>query len=242
MARVQDHPNYGMDVHTVQREMSIPLRSRARLFKATVQTLNEIRKEIGLRRLVSMLSRVKRRVDAALYAHDFSSLRARGLSETDLREILDRMLTGDEMAGEMGLEKAKKLRMAASKAIANDYFGSVFPTQEYLERCKGGFFPNFRTFIAAFIAASGEKGIQGGCIVEPSPDMFIQRMEFCAMAEVAEILGDRDLCWWNGCVADDYFFPGYMAKVGGRYWREGTLATGASMCDFCYERKTTLRS
>jgi hypothetical protein len=233
--RVQDHPNYGMGVHTVQREMAIPLRSRVRLFRATVQTLNKMRKEIGLRRLVSMLRNVQRHVDEALQEYDFSPVRARGLSEMDLRVILDRMLTGVEMAREMGLEKAKEIRMAGSRAIADDYFGSVFPTQEYLERCEGGFFSNFKAFIAAFIAASGEKGIQGGCIIEPSPDMFIQRMEFCAMAEVAEILGDRDLCWWNGCVADDYFFPGYMAKAGGRYWRDGTIATGAPACDFCYE-------
>ena len=240
--RVQDHPNYGMDVHTVQREMAIPLRSRVRLFRATVQTLNKMRKEIGLRRLVSMLRNVQRHVDEALQEYDFSPVRARGLSEMDLRVILDRMLTGVEMAREMGLEKAKEIRLAASRAIADDYFGSVFPTQEYLEQCDGGFFPNFKAFIAAFIAASGEKGIQGGCIVEPSPDMFIQRMEFCAMAEVAEILGDRDLCWWNGCVADDYFFPGYMAKAGGRYWRDGTIATGAPTCDFCYECTNVGRS
>lgn len=239
---VQDHPNHGMDVHTVQREMAIPLRLRIRLLKATVQTLNEMRREIGLRRLLAMLSNVKRRVDDALQEYDFSQVRARGLSEADLRVILDRMLTGEEMAREMGLEKAREIRMAASKAIANDYFGSIFPTQEYLEQCEGGFLPNFKAFIRAFIAASGEKGIQGGRIIEPSPDMFIQRMEFCAMAEVAEILGDRDLCWWNGCVADDYFFPGYMAKAGGRYWREGTLATGAPTCDFCYERKAAERS
>jgi hypothetical protein len=212
---VQDHPNYGLDVHTVQKEMSFPPRSKIRLFGATVQTLNDIRKEIGLRRLFSMLTNVKRRVDHALKVYDFSSVRTRGLSETDLREILERMITGDEMAREMGLEKAKKLRMAASKAIAEDYFGSVFPTQEFLEQCPGGFLSNFRTFIAAYLTASGEKGIQGGCIIEPSPDMFIQRVEFCAMAEVAEILGDRDLCYWNACVADDYFFPGYMAKAGG---------------------------
>jgi hypothetical protein len=233
--RIQDHPNYAMDVHTVQREMAIPLGCKVRLFKATVQTLNEMRREIGLRRLLAMLRNVKRRVDEVLVEYDFAPVRARGLSETDLRMILDRMFTGVEMAREMGLERAKELRMAASKAIANDYFGSVFPTQAYLEGCEGGFLPNFKTFIAAFIAASGEKGIQGGCIVEPAPDMFIQRMEFCAMAEVAEILGDRDLCWWNACVGDDYFFPGYMARAGGRYWRDGTLATGAPTCDFCYQ-------
>ena len=62
--------------------------------------------------------------------------------------------------------------------------------------------------------------------------MFIQRMEFCAMAEVAEILGDRELCYWNACKADDFFFSSYMAKAGGHYWRDGTLATGASTCDF----------
>jgi hypothetical protein len=174
-------------------------------------------------------------VEDALNTYDFSAVRARGLSEKDLRVILDRMLTGDEMAKEMGLEKARGLRMAASKAIANDYFGSVFPTREYLEQCPGSFGPNFKAFVAAFIAASGRKGIQGGCIIEPSPNMFIQRIEFCAMAEVAEILGNRDLCYWNGCVADDFFFPGYLAEAGGRYWREGTLATGAPTCDFCYE-------
>lgn len=140
---VQEHPNYGLDVHTVQREMSIPLGCRVRLYRATLQTLNGMRKEIGLSRLVALLGNVKRRVEDALQAYDFSQVRARGLSDADLRVILDRMLTGVEMAREMGLERAKELRMAGSKAIADDYFGSVFPTQEYLERCEGGFFPNF---------------------------------------------------------------------------------------------------
>ena len=121
-----------------------------------------------------------------------------------------------------------------------DHPNYVFPTQAYLEQCPGGFLPNLKSFIGAFITASGEKGIQEGCIVEPARGIFIQRMEFCAMVEVAEILGDRDLCWWNGCVADDYFFPGYMTNAGGRYWRDGTIATGAPTCDFCYERKENL--
>ena len=199
---VQDHPNYGMDVHTVQREMAIPLSCRIRLYKATVQTLNGMRREIGLRRLLAMLSNVKRRVEDALQAYDFSAVRARGLSEPDLRVILDRMLTGAEMAREMGPEKAKELRMAGSEAIADDYFGSVFPTQEYFEQCEGGFLPNFKAFIRAFIAASGEKGIQGGRIIEPSPDLFIQRIKFCAMAEVAEILGvPEGTVWSRACHA-----------------------------------------
>ena len=61
---IQDHPNYGLDVHTVQKEMSIPLGCRIRLYKATVQTLNEMRREIGLRRLLAMLGNVERRVEA----------------------------------------------------------------------------------------------------------------------------------------------------------------------------------
>jgi hypothetical protein len=138
------------------------------------------------------------------------------------------------MTREMELEKTKQLRIAASEAITADYFGSIFPTKEYLEQCEGGFLQNFKKFIAAYMAESGRKGIQGGHIIEPSPDMFIQRMEFCAMAEVAEISGDRDLCFWNACKADDFFFPGYMANTGGRFCRDGTLATGEPACNFCY--------
>jgi hypothetical protein len=50
-----------------------------------------------------------RRVDDALREYDFSQVRARGISEMDLREILDRMFTGDEMAREMRLKKAQEL-------------------------------------------------------------------------------------------------------------------------------------
>jgi hypothetical protein len=36
-------------------------------------------------------------------------------------------------------------------------------------------------------------------------------------------------------IENEFFFPGYMAKAGSQYWREGTLATGAPTGDFCYE-------
>ena len=166
---IQDHPNYGLDVHTVQREMSIPLRTRIRLLKATVQTLNNMRKEIGLRRLLAMLRNVKRRVDDALVEYDFSRVRARGLSDTDLRVILDRMLTGQEMAKEMGLEKAKELRMAGSKAIANDYFGSVFPTQDYLEQCPGAFCQTLRPSLQRSSPQVERRAFRGAVSSNPLP-------------------------------------------------------------------------
>ena len=35
MLKIEDHPNYGKDLHRVQSEMSIPLGSKLRLLVAT---------------------------------------------------------------------------------------------------------------------------------------------------------------------------------------------------------------
>jgi hypothetical protein len=86
------------------------------------------------------------------------------------------------MARQMGLEKAKALRTAFSKS-------------EYLEKCKGGFFLNWRRFIAAYIAKCEEKGVQAGYIVASSSTKFEQNMTYCAYVEIAKILGDRELCY-----------------------------------------------
>ena len=194
-----------------------------------------IRKEIGFRALLSMLGYASRSVVETLEEYDFAELYSKGLSERDLREIIERLLLGQEMARAMGVDKAKELRSAFSKTIAADYMGRVYPTYEYLENCEGGFFSNWRRFLIAYAAKCDENGIQGGYIVETSSTKFEQNMTYCAYAEVAELLGDRELCYWTTCIVDDYFFPQYMEKGGCRYKRNATLATGAAFCDFCYE-------
>lgn len=234
--KIEEHPNFDKDLLSIQREMPFPWSSKLLMIKAALQLLSGIRKEIGFRGLFSMLSNVKRSVTEALEKYDFSELYSKGLSETDLKEILERLLLGQEMARQMGLEKAKALRTAFSKEIVEDYMGRIYPASEYLEKCEGGFFPNWRRFVAAYIAKCEEKGVQAGYIVASSSTKFEQNMTYCAYVEIAEILGDRELCYWTTCIADDYFFPQYMEKGGCRFTRSATLATGAPVCDFCYEQ------
>jgi len=196
--------------------------------------LSGIRIEIGLRGLISLLQNANNSTAKTIQEKDFNDIKAKGLSEKNLEEIVGRLTLGQEMARLLGLEKAIDLRTTFSKTIAEDYMGKIYPAPVYLEACDGGFFPNWRRFVTSYITKCEENGIQAGIIVEQSSIKFEQRMTYCAYADVAEILGDLELCYWTTCIADDYFFPKYMQRGGCRYTRSGTLATGAPHCDFCY--------
>ena len=232
--KIEDHPNYGKDLMAIQREMSVPLGSRFRMVKATLRMLNEIRKEIGLFGLISLLKNVKHQTLEALKEHDFSSVRERSISEIDLKEIVERMILAQGMVREIGLEKAKEIRIDFSKSVAKDYLGCIFPTPKYLEKCTGGFFSNWKKFLKEYVSKSGQRGIQSGFVTETTQGIIKQNMDYCAFTEIAEILGDRELCYWTTCISDDFFFPDYMAKGNCGYTRKTTLATGGSVCDFCY--------
>lgn len=66
-----------------------------------------------------MLSKVKRRTHEALEDSDFSSVRARGFSDEDIKVILERMITGEEMARKMGPEKARELEVGDVVDVGN---------------------------------------------------------------------------------------------------------------------------
>ena len=128
MPRIEEHPNYDKDLLQIQRDMPFPLSSKLLMTGAMLRMLAGIRKEIGFRALLSMLGYASRSVVETLEEYDFAELYSKGLSERDLREIIERLLLGQEMARAMGVDKAKELRSAFSKTIAADYMGRVYPT------------------------------------------------------------------------------------------------------------------
>lgn len=230
--RIEDHPTYDKSIPTIQREMTLSLHARLSMLKATLAMFNSIRREIGLGGLFGFLRALKQQTDEALEQYDFSALQARGLSDADLREMVERTVLGQEMVKALGQEKAKTIRVDFIQEVARDLLGGMYPTQDYLEQCEGGFWPNFKQFIRVYVAANDRDGIQAGSISEPAPDQFFQDMDYCAYVEIAQMLGALDLCEWNTCIYDDFFFPEYMSQAGCQYTRTGTLAGGAAVCDF----------
>lgn len=234
--RIEDHPSYDKSIPAIQREMTLSLRSKLSILKATLKMLNSIRREIGLGGLFGFLRALKQKADEALEQHDFSALQARGLSDSDLREIIERTVLAQEMVKALGLEKAKTIRVSFIQSVAKDLLGGMYPTREYLEQCEDGFWPNYKQFIRVYVAANNRDGVQSGTISEPSPDQFFQDMNYCAYVEIAQTMGALDLCEWNTCIYDDFFFPEYMSQAGCQYTRTGVLARGAPVCDFHWTR------
>ncbi|MFX1255032.1 MAG: hypothetical protein ACFFCZ_25760 [Promethearchaeota archaeon] len=68
---IEDHPNYGKDLLTIQREASFPVKAKFRMRKAAFRMLNGIRRELGLCGLVFLLRKSNRQTNEALENFEF---------------------------------------------------------------------------------------------------------------------------------------------------------------------------
>jgi hypothetical protein len=236
MTDIKQHPNYGKDLITLQRDARFSFPEFVRMILATIRMINRIRTEIGLRNTLAIFQDVKVRVRQVLKSDDLSAVRHTGISERDLEEMVERIALGETLTNYLGLEKAKTIRTSLSKEIAPVFFPKLFPTSKELESFPGGYLPNLKKFITSYAYQNTLKNLQVGSITEETVTGFKLVITSCNFAKVAEIMGDPEICYWTTCVTDGYFFPIQADQAGVMFKRQGTIATGHSVCDFCWEQ------
>ena len=137
----------------------------------------------------------------------------------------------------LGLEKAKTIRTSMSKEIASIFFLKLFPSYKELESLPGGYLSNLKEYLSAYAQRNAQKNIQVGSITDETENGFKLIITSCNFAQVAEIMGIPEICYWTTCVTDGYFFPEQANRAGIEFERPAIIAAGQSICDFCWKQK-----
>jgi hypothetical protein len=196
---------------------------------------NKIRGEIGIGKTFELFKSNKQRIEEVLSSDALNPIRQAGLSEQDIEGIVERIAFGETMAKYLVLEKAIEIRTSFSEEIASVFFPKLFPTFEELDTMPGGYLPNLKTFLTRYVELNCQTKIEIGEIIEDEAGFTVEITD-CKFAQIAEIMGDREICYWTSCVTDLKFFPVQAERAGINFNRGGTIASGQKVCDFCWRK------
>ncbi len=148
-----------------------------------------------------------------------------------LMKVLDNML-GIKIAREIITEiyERTESKLIENKSPVNMY---LIPVRD-LKACEDSFL-SFKEYTKGMVNAGVQEKLQVAEIIEDTKDVLAFNFNFCTAHEVAKEYGSA--AWsFPWCEIDDVVYPKLGVKLGFKYTRMGSLPTGASKCDFRYER------
>ncbi len=220
--------NYGVAFSDAESSWSAELKARMRRDARRVV----LRHLSGWQRLRLIIAFVRHRRRAR--ALDLSDLRARGLTNAGfVDQQLEYLTLFAALAEVLGSERAVEVMDAVMVETAHEPLLQVLPEPDRV-RALGDPLDVFRRYLAVAPEAACAAGSQTLSITD-EPDAIAMDVTWCVWLELARRVGVPEACLPN-CTADELVFPEYFAALGIRYSRTGTLAGGASCCDFRFER------
>ena len=239
--KVENLKNYGKDILTIQKEFKLPIRKKILIMKPTISFLFDLIREMNPMGFVRFIKRYKQEKEKALLL-DWTKIQESGISREDLAVVIGKEVMAKVLADSVGLERAAKLRNNLSDKISYHVLEHIFATpEEFLHLGKGDFLPPFKQYYIALTHAMERAGIEKGEVAVDTEDCFQLNITYCIYYEVSKVLGYPELCYYSTCYGDEVFFPQLCEKVGFRFEREGTLATGKPVCDMKFIRKSDLK-
>jgi hypothetical protein len=226
--KVEELPNYGKGGVDIMSDPGLMKRGRKLMMR-------EFRRELGLIGLLRMGWRMRKEA-RRMKNHDWSRLRERGLTDQGfLDQLIESMAATQALADMLGMERASEVFRRICDRIAYDMSTAAFPSVEELKAC-GDTFKSFKEYWKAANAANERTGLHEVEIVEDTDDVFACNYKYCVWREVANEFGDPYLCYPSSCYGDEVWLPRFAREGGWEFKRTGTLATGAPVCDFRFER------
>ena len=197
--------------------------------------MREFRRELGFISLLKMGWRMRKEAKR-MKKHDWSRLRERGLTDQGLLDsLIEDIAVMKALAEMLGMERASEVYRRILDRIAYDYITVAMPSIEEFKAC-GDAFKSFKEYFKAGNAANEHAGLYEVEIAEDTDDVFVYNIKYCAWREVANEFGDPYLCYPASCYSDEAWMPRFATEGGWEFKRTGTLATGAPVCDFRFER------
>jgi hypothetical protein len=195
----------------------------------------ELRRELGRIGMLKMGWRMRKEA-RRMKKHDWSRLRERGFTDQGFLDwLIVSMAVMKALADVLGMERASEVYRRIWDRKAYDFMKSGFPSIEEFKAC-GDAFKSFKEYFKAANAANERAGLHEVEIVEDTDDVFVCNYRYCAWREVANEFGDPYLCYPSSCYSDEAWLPRFATEGGWKFKRTGTLATGAPVCDFRFER------
>jgi hypothetical protein len=233
--KVEELKNYGKSFAEVLSE--IPLEVTKQMKKTM---LGELRRGVGIIGMARLMWKVSKEV-TGMKEHDWSRLRERGLDDDDfIEETVQKIALMKALAEMVGMEKASGIHRKVFDRSGFDLAASMFPSVEDFRAC-GDVFASFKKYSRASQEANERAGIHRVEITEDTDTSFVFTVTYCAFHEVALEFGNAYLCYPSSCYGDEVFFPEICIRAGLRFTRTGTLATGATVCDFRFEHLAAQR-
>lgn len=236
--KVEDLIHYGKDIISISEDSTMSFLKRLSLVMPILGYVISVIKALGIKGSFSLIKEVKEEIREA-EKYDWSRLEEKGISDKHLKLIIKKIVLAKVMAERLGMEKAAQLRNNLSQKIAIPVFEEMFATAEVFVHCgNGDFLPAFKKYYIAMMESMSQKGLEEAEVAEDKEDVFQLNVTYCAWAEVAKVMGNPYYCYYSTCFGDEVFFPHLCKRAGFEFERKGTLAQGASACDFRFSRKT----
>lgn len=227
--RVEELKNYGKGFVDIMSDPELMKRMRKVMSR-------EFRRQLGLIGIMRLMWRMGKETKR-MREHDWLRLTERGIDRKFLDAVIQNMAVMKALADMVGMERASDIHRRVWDKTAYDLMASMFPSVEELKVC-GDAFKCFKEYMKNFNAVNERAGLHEIEIAEDTDDVFVCNYKYCAWHEIAREFGDPYLCYPSFCYGDEVFFPRMCAEAGWRFKRAGTLATGAPVCDFTFERLT----
>ena len=226
--KVEELRNYGKGFVDTMSDTELMKRGRKLVMR-------EFRRELGLFRMLKM-GWMMRKEARRMKEHDWSRLRERGLTDQGFLDFLiESMAVTKALADMLGMEKASEVYRRIWDRTAYDLMTSGLPSVEEFKSC-GDAFKSFKEYWKAANAANESAGLHEIEMGEDTDDVFVCNYKYCVFREVANEFGDPYLCYPAECYSDEAWIPRFANEGGWKFKRTGTLATGAPVCDFRFER------
>jgi L-2-amino-thiazoline-4-carboxylic acid hydrolase len=236
---VEALPHYGKDILAIGEESQMSFGQKFSMLGHVLQFAGGLIRALGFRGSVELVRGVKEEI-ANARTLDWSSFKAKGISQGNLDEIIKKIALAKVMAELLGMEKAAALRRRLSGHISVPVFEEMFaPAATFIKIGDGDFLPPFKQYYVAMMDAMAEKGLEVAEVVIDEADDFQLNVTWCAWAEAARLMGNGQYCYYSTCYGDEVFFPHLCEEAGFTFRRESTLALGAPVCDFRFTRKQT---
>jgi len=194
-----------------------------------------LRRELGFGTTLWTLARSRllaRKADGRVLA----SIRGRGLEDRGfIAARVEETSLAAALVENLGMERAGKVYGRVLEQLADEVMMELVPSAEELNAFDDPFIA-FRAYLVAVLEANTRAAIHVAEVREDTEDVFAYDVTYCAYERVGAAFGDPMLCQISSCAGDDVSFPRMCAKIGARFLRKGTLASGAPCCDFRFER------
>jgi L-2-amino-thiazoline-4-carboxylic acid hydrolase len=207
----------------------------AQLGRVSASLRRELRRDLGWVDTLRVVWRTRREL-RKMSGHDWSSMEARGTSRSVIDGLKMPAAAVKALSAVVGPVRAAQIYKRALDEQLFPVLASAFPTLEDFCACGEDPFAAVRTYMRAMVAADSRNGFHTAEIVEDSDKVFAYNITYCAQCQMAEEFGDRELCYPRNCYGDEVFLPRVLEGTGVVFRRTGTLATGAKVCDFRFEK------